>query len=127
MINVFNINLILLCIGIDITQDEEERNFIIGLYHQFLIYLVMVSININQQEKCHDFIQEKIYMSLGFGYLFLHNRDRKRCEEITDNLLAPIFEDISAELSKNKIKTLFSKKIFLKIQQLSNYSNILKN
>ena len=114
MINVFNINLILLCIGIDITQDEEERNFIIGLYHQFLIYLVMVSININQQEKCHDFIQEKIYMSLGFGYLFLHNRDRKRCEEITDNLLAPIFEDIYAELSKNKIKTLFSKKNLFK-------------
>ena len=66
IINVFNINLILLCIGIDITQDDEERNFIIGLYHQFLIYLVLASININQQEKCHDFIQEKIYMALRY-------------------------------------------------------------
>ena len=91
MINVFNINLILLCIAIDITQDDDERNFIIGLYQQFLIYCVMVSININQNEKCHDYIQEKIYDALGFGSLFLNKRDKKRYDEFKKELLTPLF------------------------------------
>ena len=107
MINIFNINLILLCIAIDITQDEDERNFIIGLYQQFLIYSVMVSINITQQEKCHDYIQGKIYDALGFGALFLSKRNKKKYEEINEHLFKPIFSEIYSEQSK---KTIFSGK-----------------
>ena len=107
MINIFNINLILLCIAIDITQDEDERNFIIGLYQQFLIYSVMVSINITQQEKCHDYIQGKIYDALGFGVLFLSKRNKKKYEEINEHLFKPIFSEIYSEQSK---KTIFSGK-----------------
>ena len=109
MINVFNINLILLCIAIDITQDDDERNFIIGLYQQFLIYCVMVSININQNEKCHDYIQEKIYDALGFGSLFLNKRDKKRYDEFKKELLTPLFEEICSEQTKKK-RTIFSSK-----------------
>ena len=109
MINVFNINLILLCIAIDITQDDDERNFIIGLYQQFLIYCVMVSININQNEKCHDYIQEKIYDALGFGSLFLNKRDKKRYDEFKKELLTPLFEEICSEQIKKK-RTIFSSK-----------------
>ena len=104
MINIFNINLILLCIAIDITQDEDERNFIIGLFQQFLIYCVMVSINITQQEKCHDYIQDKIYDALGFGTLFLSRIDKKKFDEIKNELLTPLFEEISAIQLKKKIK-----------------------
>ena len=110
MVNIFNINLILLCIAIDITQDEEERNFIISLYQQFLIYCVLVSINITQQEKCHDYIQGKIYDALGFGALFLSRRDKNKYDELCKELLTPIFEEITAEQSKKKIKTIFSGK-----------------
>ena len=103
-VDIFNINLLLLCIAIDITQDEEERTFIISLYQQFLIYCVMVSINITQQEKCHDYIQDKIYDALGFGVLFLSKRDKKKYDEIKNELLTPLFEEISAIQLKKKIK-----------------------
>ena len=109
MINIFNINLILLCIAIDITQDEDERNFIIGLYQQFLIYCVMVSINITQNEKCHDYIQEKIYDALGFGVLFLNKKDKIKYDEIKNELLTPFFEEISTEKTKKK-RTIFTGK-----------------
>ena len=110
MINIFNINLTLLCIAIDITQDEDERNFIIGLYQQFLIYCVMVSINITTQEKCHDYIQEKISNALGFGTSFLSKRNKEKYDELVNELLNPIFEEVFAETSKKKIKTIFSGK-----------------
>ena len=114
MINVFNINLILLCIAIDITQDDDERNFIIGLYQQFLIYCVLVSININQNEKCHDYIQEKVYDALGFGVLFLNKRDKKRYDEFKKELLTPLFEEICSEQTKKKRIIFSSKKAIFK-------------
>ena len=121
MIDIFNINLILLCIAIDITQDEDERNFIIGLYQQFLIYCVIVSINITTQEKSHDFIQEKIYDALGFGVLFLNKKDKKKYDEINNELLTPLFEDISENKKKKIIfsgkKNLFKDSAILKLFQ----------
>ena len=110
MVNIFNINLILLCIAIDITQDEDERSFIIGLYQQFMIYCVMVSININQQDKYHDYIQQKVYDALGFGALFLNRRNKTRYDELCNELLIPIFEEVTGGPSKKKTKTLFGGK-----------------
>ena len=110
LINVFNISLILLCIAIDITQDEGERSFIIGLFQQFLIYCVMVSININQQDKFHHYINEKVYDALGFGALFLSKKDKKRYDELCNELLIPIFEEVTGGHSKKKVKTIFSGK-----------------
>ena len=110
IINIFNINLILLCVAIELTQDEEERNFILGLFQQFLIYCIIVSTNISPQEKCHDFIQEKIYDALGYGSLFLSKVDKKKYEEICDELLVPILEEYNSEITKKKIKTMFSGK-----------------
>jgi len=45
IINIFNINLILLCLAIELTLDEEERNFILGLFQQFLIYCIQFVLN----------------------------------------------------------------------------------
>ncbi len=111
MKNIFNINLVLLCVAMDITQDEDQRNFIIGSFQQFLIYLVMVSINTSPQDKYNDFIQEKIYDALGFGTQFLNKRNKEKYNDIISKLFYPIFEAIYAETSKNKkIKTIFSTK-----------------
>ena len=110
IINIFNINLILLCLAIELTLDEEERNFILGLFQQFLIYLIIISTNISPQEKCHDYIQEKIYDALGYGSLFLSRVNKKKYEEVCDVVLLPILEEVNSENSKKKIKTMFSGK-----------------
>ena len=110
MINTFNINLILLCIALELSLDEEEQNFILGLFQQFLIYLIIVSTNISSQEKYHDYIQEKIYETLGFGSLFLTRISRKKYDEICDEILTPILEFVNSENSKKNIKSVFSGK-----------------
>jgi len=70
----------------------------------------MVSINITTQEKCHDYIQEKISNALGFGTSFLSKRNKEKYDELVNELLNPIFEEVFAETSKKKIKTIFSGK-----------------
>ena len=109
-VNIFNIILVLLCVAIETTKDEDEKNFIETLYQQYMIYFIMVSININQQEKYHDFIQEKIYDILGFGFLFLNKKDRKKCDELKEQILYPILEDIYNLQNKKGIGKLFSNK-----------------
>ena len=109
-VNIFNIILVLLCAAIETTKDEDEKNFIVSLYQQYMIYLVLVSININPQEKYHDFIQEKIYDVLGFGYLFLNKKDTKKSDELKDQILYPIFEEIYNIQTKKGIGKLFSSK-----------------
>ena len=109
-IDIFNINLILLCIAIELTLDEGESNFILGLFQQFIIYLIIASTNISPQDKFHDYIQDKIYDSLGYGILFLSKIDKKRFLEICDEVLLPIIELIYSDSSKKKIKTIFQGK-----------------
>ena len=46
-INILYINIILLCIAIEITQDYDERVFLEGKFQQFVIFCVLSSININ--------------------------------------------------------------------------------
>ena len=63
--------------------------------------------NIGQSEKFHEFIQLKLYDLIGYGLLFLKQRDEEKYKEIIKYLIVPIFEDISHEQSK-KIKNIFT-------------------
>ena len=106
-INVLNINLILLCLSIDITKDKEEKEFLENRYEQFLLFCILCTLNISQSEKFHEFIQLKLYDLIGYGLLFLKQRDEEKYKEIIKYLIVPIFEDISHEQSK-KIKNIFT-------------------
>ena len=72
-INILHINIILLCIAIEITEDYYERVFLEGKLQQFIIFCVMASININPNGIYHDLIQANIYDALGFAFLFLND------------------------------------------------------
>ena len=54
----------------------------------------------SQTEKYHEFIQIKLYDLIGYGLLFLKQRDEEKYHEIIRYLIVPIFEDISKEKSK---------------------------
>lgn len=73
-INILNINLILLCVAIDISQDNGEREFLEGLLQQFLIYCVLASINIGPSEKSNSAIQAKLHDILLFGLTFFQKK-----------------------------------------------------
>ena len=102
-INVLNINLILLCLAIDITKDKEEKEYLENLFEQFLLFCFLCSLNISQSEKFHEFIKINLYDLIGFGLLFLKQKNEEKYNELKTYLIVPLFEDISNEQSK-KIK-----------------------
>ena len=106
-INVLNINLILLCLAIDKTKDNEEKIFLENIFEQFLLFCILCTLNISQSEKFHGFINLKLYDLIGFGLSFLKQRDEEKYKELIKYLIVPIFEDISNEQNK-KIKIPFS-------------------
>ena len=104
-INILNINIILLCIAIEITEDYYERVFLEGKLQQFIIFCVMASININPNGIYHDLIQDNLYDVLGFVFIFLKKRDKNKYDEYINNLILPILdteEDKKFKLFKNK-------------------------
>ena len=114
-INILNINIILLSIAIEITQDYYERVFLEGKFQQFIIFCVMASININSNSVYHDLIQDNIYDALGFAFIFLKKRDKKKYDEYINNLILPIIdpeEGKKFKLFKNKKNTNKNSAIF---------------
>jgi hypothetical protein len=89
-LNILNINIILLCIAIEITQDLIEKNFLERQFHQFIIFCVMASININNTAIYYDLIQEKLYDALGFCFMFLKKKDNENYQAFLSNLIFPI-------------------------------------
>ena len=102
-INVLNINLILLCLAIDITKDKEEKEFLENLYEQFILFCFLCTLNISQSEKFHEFIKINLYDLIGYGLLFLKQKNEEKYKELKTYIIVPLFEDISNEQSK-KIK-----------------------
>ena len=107
-INIFNLNLILLCIAYDTTGDSAERIFIENKLEQFIIFCILCSVNITTSEKSHNIIQNKLYDLIGYGLLFLKKRDDIRYNEFVEKIIIPIFEDIQNESNKKGIKGIFS-------------------
>ena len=113
-INVLKINLILLCIAIDITRETDEKEFLEGIFQQFLIYCVLASININSAEKNNAKIQSELYDILLFGWTFFQKRNKNKFDKLFDSLIKPIFDEINNVHTKKGIKGLFSKKNLFK-------------
>ena len=109
-INILNINLILLCIAIEITKDKDQREYLEKQLQQFLIFCILSSINISHSEKNHDMIQNYLYDVIGFGCLFLQKHNENKYNEILENLIEPIYNEIDEELSKSGFFTWFTSK-----------------
>ena len=91
-INILNINVILLSIAIEITQDYDERVFLEGKFHQFILFCILASININPNGIYYELIQDNLYDTLGFAFIFLKKRDKKQYDKFIENLIMPILE-----------------------------------
>ena len=107
-INVFILNLILLCIAFDSTGDLGEKIYIENKLEQFLIFCILCSVNITTSEKTHNNIQNKLYDLLGYGLIFLKKRDENKYTLFVEKIIMPIFEDIQKENQKKGIKGIFS-------------------
>ena len=99
-INVLYINIILLSIGIDISENESEKEDLIFDYQQLLFFYILASINISSNsaekeksiKKNYSLIENFLYNIIGYGFTFLKKRDSKIYEKIKNNLIKPIFQ-----------------------------------
>ena len=100
-INILNINIILLSIAIEITQDYYERVFLEGKLHQFIIFCILASININPNCIYYNLVQDNLYDVLGFAFIFLKKRDEKKYNEFIYNMIFPLLD--TDEIKKFKL------------------------
>ena len=67
--------------------------------------LFLVSININPSDLYYDLIQSNLYDVLGFSFIFLKKRNKKKYDKLIDNFIIPILKMDDAKkinLFKNK-------------------------
>ena len=102
-INLLYLNLILLCFSMDIAGVLEEQEEITQWIIEFLIFCIMVSINIDQNEDTFNYIQKKLYDTLSFGLLFLKEKDQVKFRELMFYLIEPFFEGITSHVHLKKI------------------------
>ena len=106
-INILKINILLLSIAIDITKNEKEKIFLINKYEQFLLFCIITSLNISHSENFHEFIQSNLFDLIGYGLVFLKEKDEKKFKEFNNTIIVPLFDDIFYEKSKI-LKNIFS-------------------
>ena len=106
-INLLYLNLILLCFSMDIAGVLTEQEEITQLILEFLIFCIMVSININQTESTYNYIQKKLYDTISFGLLFLQQKEPVKFRELMFYLIEPFFEGIT---SRGNLKKIFGSK-----------------
>ena len=110
-INILYLNLILLCFSIDIAGDMDEEDELIQQLLEFLIFCILASININQNEDIYNYIQRKLYDTIYYGLLFLKSKDESKFRELMYYVIYPFFEGITGHGHLKKIlglkKTLY--------------------
>ena len=102
-VNILHINVILLSIALVLTKDLDENIFWEGKFIQFCLFCVLVSINISSNEEYFNLVQDNIYNTLGFAFLFMRKWSKNEYNKITENLIIPILE-------KNKKSKIFNLK-----------------
>ena len=119
-INVLYLNLILLCFSLDIAGVLSEQEEITQKIVEFLIFCILVSININQTEDTYNYIQKKLYDTLSFGFLFLKDKDEQKYRELMFFLIEPFFEEILHKKIFGSKKSLYKNsaiyKVFVKLE-----------
>ena len=136
-INILTINIILLCIAIEVTQDYAEQVFLTGKFQQFVIFCVLASININSNEINYDLIQDNLYDVLGFSFIFIKKKDKILYKLLIDNLIMPLidqdelkkFKQLYKNKKNNKNSAIF--RLFelreAKKEETSEFDNSLEN
>lgn len=122
-INTFYLNIILLNIAIDITENENEKTNLYSDYQQFLLFFVLISINISPNAEIKDKLNRKInsdiknflYYIIGYGFSFIKNRDPDIFEKFINNLIKPIFQINSRNIFGYSKKYFFSDSIIGKL------------
>ena len=120
-LNVFYLNLILLSISIDICQTNEEKEDLYSQYEEFLFFFVLSTINLipnnpmdnknKKNNKFLNFFQKMFYNIIGYGFLYLREKDKQKYSEIKSRIISPFFvqggKKLFTNITKNVIGKLF--------------------
>ena len=105
--------LILLSIANEIISDKTQKEYLENQYQQFIIFCILVSINIKPKEKKYEIIQNELYNIIGYGFIFLKSKNMNKYQQIINNLIIPILKETNIKYYPNKQKG-FKKMLSLK-------------
>ena len=99
-VNILYINIILLSLAIDISEDEEEKEELYFDYQQFLLFFILVIINMSSNFEIKDKsnnninseIQNFLYNIIGYGFIFLKKRELDKYKKFKNDLIKPLFK-----------------------------------
>ena len=122
-INTFYLNIILLNIAIDISENENEKTMLYSDYQQFLLFFVLICINISPNAEIKDKLNRKInsdiekflYYIIGYGFSFIKNRNPEMFEKFMSDMIKPIFQINSRNIFGYSKKYFFSSSIIGKL------------
>ena len=116
-INLLYLNLILLCFSINIAGVIDEEEELTQQLLEFLIFCILASININQNEDTYNYIQIKLYDTISFGLLFLKDKDETKFRELMFYIIDPFFEGVLEKGKKifGSKKSLYRKSAIYKV------------
>ena len=131
-INALYINIILLSIAIDISQNEKEKNELYFDYQQFLLFFILASINISSNietknklnNKIYSFVYKFLYNIIGYGFSFIKKRDSIIYEKIKNNLISPIFHIHKKTIFCHPKKVFFKNSIIGKLFALKDKESL---
>ena len=128
ILNLLNVNLILLCLSLEISKNLEEKTTLKRQLEEFLLYCILVSINISSTNIYFSDIQKIINDILGYSFIFLKKSYPKIYDEVLDYLISPIFEQIIIDQRRKNVFTSAKKNNYqnTSVYKLFNYS-IVKN
>ena len=100
-INILTINIILLSIANEIINDKVQKEYLENQYQQFIIFCIILSINIKSKEKKYDLIQNELYNIIGYGCIFLKAKKEIKYQQIINNLIIPILKESNTNYQTN--------------------------
>ena len=121
--NIMYINIILLSIAIDISENDTEKDELYFEYQQFLLFFIIASINISpnaeikdkSNNKINTNVQNFLYNIIGYGFTYIKKRDLKLYEKFINNLIKPIFQIESKNIFGYSKKAFFKNSIIGKL------------
>ena len=91
-INILTMNLILLSIANEIISDKVQKEYLENQYQQFIIFCIILSINIKTKEKKYGQIQNELYNIIGYACIFLKAKKDSKYQQIIKYLIIPILK-----------------------------------
>ena len=116
-INILEIIFIGLSIQIEISDIEYNKNYNLKLFKHLIIFCILISINISENNNEYKIIQDQLINLLSFGFIYLKKKDEELYYELINLYIHEIFQNVVRMEHSNPA---YLKQYYYKVENISN-------